>query len=192
MSRFSDYLQAISQVNGLVNNLANGLGNSQKVQWLFHCGMLFSSKDKWWGDFKLRHCPHEGVDITYYRTVPDEIHRFDDSIKVPAMDDGIILNICDDFLAQTLVVEHKKSMLFKRRILFIYSHIIPEKNIKVGHIIKKQDIIAKVCDTDKNPQLPPHLHFSCFEVSKKVQPEHLNWDLFSKNPDMNLIHPVFL
>jgi len=56
MSKFSDYLESISQVNGL----ANGMGNGQKVQWLFYCGMLFSSKDKWWGDFKFRHSAHEG------------------------------------------------------------------------------------------------------------------------------------
>ena len=192
MSKFSDYLQAISQVNGLVNGQANGLGNNRKVQWLFHCGMLFSSKDKWWGDFKFRHCPHEGIDITYYRTNPDEIHSFDDSIKVPAMDDGFILNICDDFLGQTLVVEHENSIVFNRRIIFAYAHIIPEKNLKVGHNIKKKDVIARVCDTNRNPQLPPHLHFSCFEVLKKVPPEHLNWDLFSKNLEVNLIHPVSL
>jgi hypothetical protein len=192
MSNFSDYLQAISRVNGLVYSRVDGRENSQKIQWLFHCGMLFESKDKWWGDFKFRHCPHEGIDITYYRTYPDEMHRFDDSIKVPAMDDGILLNICDDFLAQTLVVEHGKSILFDRRILFVYAHIIPEKSLKLGHIIKKGDVIARVSDTHKNPQLPPHIHFSCFEVLRKVQPKYFNWNLFSKNNEVNLIHPVSL
>lgn len=196
MSRFSDYLQAISQVNNPINDPVKypvkNLENSRKIQWLFHCGMLFSSKDKWWGDFKLRHRPHEGIDITYYRTAQDKILCFDDAIKIPAMDGGIIVNICDDFLAQTLVVEHENSTRFNRRILFVYAHIIPDKNLKVGHIIQKNEVIARVCDTYKNPQLPPHLHFSCFEVLKSVRPEHLNWNLFSKNHNVNLIHPVFL
>jgi len=188
MSRFSDYLEVISQVN----NLSFGLGNGQKVLWLFHCGMLFSSMDKWWGDFKYRQSAHEGIDITYYRTHPEKIHCFDDSIKVPAMDDGIILNICDDFLAQTLVVEHESSIFSSKRILFAYAHIIHETSLKIGNVIRKKDLIARVCDTYKNPLLPPHLHFSCFEISKKVLPEHLNWSLFSANPDINLINPVFL
>ncbi|MBU8849152.1 MAG: M23 family metallopeptidase [Desulfobacterales bacterium] len=189
MSKFFDYLESISQVNGL----ANGLGNGQKVQWLFYCGMLFSSKDKWWGDFKFRHSAHEGIDITYFRTHLDEIRNFDDSIKVPAMDNGIVLNICDDFLGQTLVVEHENPLFFNRRILFVYAHIIPEKSLKIDRIIKKGEIIGRVCDTSKNPQLPPHLHFSCFEVLKKVQVEHLDWNLFSsENLEVNLVNPIFL
>jgi len=188
MSRFSDYLDIISQVN----DLSFGLGNDQKVQWLFHCGMLFSSKDKWWGDFKFRHSVHEGIDITYYRIHPEKMQCFDDSIKVPAMDDGIILNICDDFLAQTLVVEHESSISSSKRVLFAYAHIIPEKGLKIGHVIQKKDVIARVCDTHKNPHLPPHLHFSCLETSKSILPECLNWSLFTTHPDINLINPIFL
>lgn len=189
MSRFSDYLDSISQVNGL----SDGMRNDQKVEWLFHCGMLFSSKDKWWGDFKFRRSAHEGIDITYYKMCLNEIHCFDDSIKIPAMDGGIILNICDDFLGQTLVVEHKNSLLFDRRVLLAYAHIIPEKNLKIDQVVKKEQIIAQVCPTHKNPQLPPHLHLSCFEFLKKIQPNNLNWNLsFSENHDINLIHPIFL
>ena len=200
MSKFSDYLQAISKIN----NLGNGLScdslkdlplnstNTFKVQWLFHCGMLFSSRDKWWGDFKYRQSAHEGIDITFYKIYLDEIHCFDDSIKVPAMDDGIILNICDDFLAQTLVIRHNDFISSNRQILFVYAHIVPAKGLQPGHIVTTNDPIAKVSNTYTNPQLPPHLHFSCFEIPKDIKPEYLNWDLFSKSPDINLINPVFL
>ena len=200
MSKFSDYLEAISQINNFGNGLSSdsrkdlplNSTNAFKIQWLFHCGMLFSSRDKWWGDFKYRQSVHEGIDITFYKTHLGEIHCFDDSIKVPAMDDGIILNICDDFLAQTLVVRHNDFISSNRQILFAYAHIIPEKGLKSGHIVKKDNPIAKICNTYKNPQLPPHLHFSCFEIPKDIKPEYLNWDLFSKSPDINLINPVFL
>ncbi|MCP3875628.1 MAG: M23 family metallopeptidase [Desulfobacteraceae bacterium] len=189
MSKFSNYLNTISK--------ANDLGDGSDIQWLFHCGMLFSTRDKWWGDFKFRHSSHEGIDITYYRTQPYKTHlsmidHFDNSIKVPAMDDGVILNICDDFLGQTIVVEQKKQLIPKKRILFVYAHIIPEVNLKIGDSINSKDIIAKVCDTYKNPQLPPHLHFSCFEISNKTPSDHLNWNLFSKSDEVNLINPVFI
>jgi hypothetical protein len=184
MSKFSDYLLAISQVNNL--------GNDQQIQWLFHCGMLLSSMDKWWGDFGFRHAAHEGIDITYFKSCNNEIKNFDCSIKIPAMDDGIVLNICNDFLGKTLVVEHKTLSLINRSILFVYSHITHESSIKPGCAIKKNDVIAKVCPTNKNPLLPPHLHFSCFEVFKNVPKKELNWDLFSKQSKVNMINPVFL
>jgi len=196
MSKFSGYLEAIFKINDLGNGFSNDLPfnstNDFKVQWLFHCGMLFSSRDKWWGDFKYRLSTHEGIDITFYKTEYNEIHCFDDSIKVPAMDDGIILNICDDFLAQTIVIRHKVLTSSNRQILFTYAHIVPEKGLQPGHIVTINDPIAKVSNTYKNPQLPPHLHFSCFEIPQDIRPEHLNWDLFSKSPDINLINPVFL
>ncbi|MBU1341433.1 MAG: M23 family metallopeptidase, partial [Proteobacteria bacterium] len=125
-------------------------------------------------------------------THSNEVQCFDSSIKIPAMDDGMIINICDDFLGQTLVIEHKNSKALACRILFAYSHIIPEKDVNIDLAIKKEDIIATVCDTRKNPQLPPHLHFSCFEVSKQVLPRHLNWNLFSNCRELNVIHPCFL
>jgi hypothetical protein len=200
MSKLSDYLQAISKINNLGNGLSSdslkelplNSTNTFKVQWLFHCGMLFSSRDKWWGDFKYRQSTHEGIDITFYRLPDNKIHCFDDSIRVPAMDDGIIVNICDDFLARTLVVKYTKISASNTQIFFAYAHIIPKKDLKSGHKIKKNEVIATICKNSKNPQLPPHLHFSCFEVPKDISPEYLNWDFFSKSSDINLINPVFL
>jgi len=188
MRRLSDYLLLISQTN----KLTGSRDNKHKIQWVFHCGMLFLGKDKWWGDFKFRHAAHEGIDITYYRILPGCIHSFDDTTKVPAMDDGRILNICDDFLGKTLVVENKSSLSINKRVIFAYAHVIPENNIKIDHTIQKGDVIARVCDTHRNPLLTPHLHFSCFEVPKNILPKDLNWSLFPTHRDINLINPVFL
>lgn len=184
MGLFSSYLETLCRVNDLEKSL--------KIDWLFYTGMLFNSRDKWWGDFKFRATAHEGIDISFYRTQAGEIKCFDNSIKVPAMDDGKIVNICDDFLGQTLVVKHKAPAYSDRQIFFIYAHIIPEKQLKTDRIIKKKEVIAKVCDTNRNRLLTPHLHFSCIETQLDIQPEELNWKLFSKNRDINLIHPVFL
>jgi murein DD-endopeptidase MepM/ murein hydrolase activator NlpD len=200
MSVFSDYLETISRINDLGNGLSDDLqkkspcnpGTTFNVEWLFHCGMLFSSQDKWWGNFKSRHSAHEGIDITFYRTCKNRTHCFDDFIKIPAMSDGVVLNICNDFLARTLVVKQKNIISSKTQIIVLYSHVIPEKNLKPGQKIKKNEIIATICNNDKNPQLPSHLHFSCFEILKNIKPEHLNWDIFSNNLEVNMINPVFL
>jgi len=184
MKIFSDYLTAISRINRL--------GNGQAVEWLFHPGMLFSSMDKWWGDFGFRSSAHEGIDITYFRTREGEICSFNDTVQIPAMEDGRIINICNDFLGRTLVVELEKQDPRETFVIYTYAHIRPESRLSIGRRIKKNEIIARVCDTQRNPQLPPHLHFSCFEIGMGVLPKDLNWDLFSTSTTINPIHPVFL
>jgi hypothetical protein len=184
MKTFSEYLNAVSRVNRL--------GNGQAVEWLFHPGMLFSSMDKWWGDFGFRSSAHEGIDITYFRTPAEEILCFDDSVQIPAMEDGRIINICDDFLGRTLVVETINQGFPETRVIYTYAHIRPEIRLTIGHCVKKDEVIARVCDTRKNPQLPPHLHFSCFEIEKGVLPRDLNWNLFSNDTAINRVNPVFL
>ncbi len=184
MHTFSDYLRTICTVNKL--------GNGNDIQWMFHSGMLFLSTDKWWGDFKYRHAAHEGIDITYYRSNQDDIKKFTTSTKVPAMADGIIINVCDDFLGQTIIIEQKNCRISSLRILFAYAHVSPVRHLTIGDKIFKNDIIAQVCDPFKNPELPPHLHFSCFEVPEQIKPENLNWDLFSRHNEINILNPVFL
>ncbi|MBU2431502.1 MAG: hypothetical protein KKH99_12485 [Proteobacteria bacterium] len=53
-------------------------------------------------------------------------------------------------------------------------------------------MIATVCDTQKNPQLVPHLHFSCFEIIEPVPETRLDWNVFTDPEKVNMICPVFL
>ncbi len=184
MKRFTRYLETFARVNGLPNK--------QNTQWLFHCGMLFFSADKWWEDFKYRSSIHEGIDITYYQSDLPEIQHFKPSINVPAFANGMLLNVCDDFLGQTMVVEYEATLSARFRVILIYAHVLPDDALAVGDMIQKGAIIASVCDTPQNPQLPPHLHFSCFEVLKQIPFSNLDWNLFSKPKNIQMIHPVFL
>lgn len=185
MNRFSKYLDTLSHTNDL--------GKGRDIRWIFHGGMLFSSPDKWWGDFKRRASVHEGMDITYYSDSKGNIYQFDDSIRVPAMESGIVLNVCDDFLGSSIIIEpFREASLENFRILYVYAHTTPMSQVLNGAVIMENEVIAQVCKTIKNPQLPPHLHFSCFEVPRALAPEMLSWQLFSKSKDIRLIHPLFL
>ncbi len=163
------------------------------MQWYFHCGMLFLTKDKWWGDFKLRNSVHEGIDITYYKAASDSWRQLNEAILVPTMESGIVLNICDDFLGKTIVTQPFLPMTNSdSRILLVYAHIEPWNDIQIDSIILEGCSIATLSHTKKNPQLPPHLHLSCFEVPKNIPAKELNWNLFSKSDVVRLIHPLFL
>ena len=184
MKSFTEYLKTIAKINKLERN--------QALQWLFYPGMLFLSRDKWWGDFHFRTTAHEGIDICFFRSAKDKIQCFDPEIQVPALEDGRIINICNDFLAQTLVVESQEIKAANTRVLIAYAHIRPAEPLKINDNIGKNQIIAKLCDTLKNPQLPPHLHLSCFEVPKNLESDDLHWSLFSQSIHVSPINPVFL
>ncbi|MCF6246870.1 MAG: hypothetical protein L3J69_05860 [Desulfobacula sp.] len=185
LKKFKTYLNTLSRINDL--------GKGNPVQWHFHCGMLFLTKDKWWGDFKVRNCVHEGIDITYYKTAPGKWQQLNETIMVPAMESGIVLNICDDFLGKTIIIQPFLPVINSEvRILFVYAHIEPMNDIQKDSIVFQGSCLATLSHTKKNPQLPPHLHLSCFEVPKSIRAKDLNWNLFSKPDVVRLIHPVFL
>ncbi|OQY53462.1 MAG: hypothetical protein B6230_00065 [Desulfobacteraceae bacterium 4572_89] len=205
MIKFGQYLSAIASVNGLGDN----------IEWLFYPGMLQDSWEKWWDDFALRHASHEGVDICFFRTSSDKsslenkglaenkdlaktLERLDKNADIPAMDKGIVLNIADDFLGQTLVLTQdvlarEKLDDFSPKLLFVYSHLEIKKGIVPGCRVEKGQIIGQVFNSNRKPsKLFPHLHLSCIELTGKNPLKNLNWDLFSDRKRVNLINPVFI
>ncbi len=170
------------------------------VEWLFYPGMLFGSRDKWWADWKQRYTPHEGLDITFYRIKEydklsiNNIRSFNQHTVVPAMADGTVLNICNDFLGQSVVVEcgslSKRSLQCNHAIqnsiiAVIYSHIFISCGLTIGDMVTKGQSIGKVADTSmKRSGIPPHLHLSCAEILANIPLHKLDWNLFG-NPTSN-------
>ena len=183
MKVFSAYLDALARANGLPRD----------TQWLFYPGMLQDSPDKWWDDFLFRHARHEGIDICYYRTPAQEKMQFIHDLRVPALDQGVVLNVSNDFLGKSLVLEHQGFCDFPDRVVIVYSHLSPAPGIGPGSVVEKDQIIAQVSDTRiKQSKLISHLHLSCVELPRTIPADHLNWDLFPRRDKVRLINPVFL
>ncbi|OQY01027.1 MAG: hypothetical protein B6I26_05335 [Desulfobacteraceae bacterium 4572_130] len=162
--------------------LCNNFFFADFSEWLFYNGMLFGSYEKWWGDFGLRSNLHEGIDIAMYKDKYGKTKWFDTNIKIPAMAKGGIINICNDFLGKSLIIEHELSQNKKSRIISVYAHVCVAKNIYIGRKIRKGDIIANVCDTSrKKSNIPCHVHISIMEVKKKISNHFLNWEFFEVN-----------
>ncbi len=182
MERFTRYLADIARVNGLTKG----------TQWCFYPGMLQDSFDKWWDDFGQRPKAHEGIDICYFRQ-GKKIGHLAASLVVPAMDDGIVLNRCDDFLGQSLVISQNGLNRFSQERVFVYSHLTIEKELIPGCRVEKGQIIARVFDTGKKKsKLLPHLHLSCVELMEQTPLKDLNWHLFSNRDKILLMNPVFI
>ncbi len=183
MHRFKQYLADLAGANSL----------EDLPDWMFFPGMLSESKSKWWGDFKTRPTAHEGIDICFYRTRDGRIRHLPAGANVPAWSDGTVVNICTDFLGQSLVVAPEKTSTHATRVLEVFSHLVPLENITPGVRIQRGRVIAGIADPRaKRSILLPHLHLSCIEVPSHIPVQALDWSLFTVRESVNVINPVFV
>ncbi|MBF0259265.1 MAG: hypothetical protein HQK62_10575 [Desulfamplus sp.] len=170
--KLNDFLKSITKTNNLPISDAG--------EWLFYPGMLFGSRAKWWADWGYRYTPHEGVDFAFYKTLNKDIGVLDSTVMIPAMADGIILNICDDFLGQSVVIAHgqsgsdrkynskhiqtecsiDKSVIGDKESIIVtaYSHICVDRNLAEveAHICLDKDLIeaeVHICEDRKSNEL---------------------------------------
>ncbi len=183
-NRLSDFLNGIATAN---LPAVSGVG-----EWVFHPGMLFSGRHKWWGNSGLRPFPHEGLDILFYRD-RDGIHRLLwPGARIPAMTDGEVVNVCTDFLGKSIVVLNAACTTKDTRVVCVYAHLTPDNRIEKGLPLKKGELIAAIPPAagDKSP-VPPHLHLTVAEVPKCIPFRRMNWELFGGiSKEIRLINPV--
>lgn len=161
--------------------------------------MLFQSPYKWWQNQKSfesdkRKTLHEGLDILFFKDKNKQIQKLKVGTLIPTATDGKIINICHDFIGQSIVVQCKSFFQQKFDLIFVYAHLLPDSNMKIGNNLKQGDIIASIADvTKKKTTIPPHLHISVVEIPKATLAKHLNWIFFSDTKSkLNLINPLFI
>ncbi len=184
----------MTQLKNYLGRIALANGRAEETDWFFYPGMLQDSPDKWWDDWKFRHAVHEGVDICFYREPADKgpVHTLGPGARIPALAHGVVRNICPDFLGHSIVVEPMGFEKEPRRILWVYSHQTPVKDLAPGSRIKKDQIISHLFDTRiKASKLLSHLHLSCMEVPRDIPFDEFNWGLFPHRNRINLINPVW-
>jgi len=170
---------------------ANALDKSGFKEWFFRPGMLFNSLDKWWGDHGKRDEPHEGVDICLYKDRQDRILCLDGKTKIPAMVDGVVVRIFNDFLGKSLIVEHDLRNNDSSRFCTIYGHTNPLAGLHVGSIVKEGDIIATLVDSiESKHDLLPHLHLSLGWASKHISYDQLDWETIGSRNTLTLLDPL--
>ncbi|MFO7970928.1 MAG: M23 family metallopeptidase [Desulfobacterales bacterium] len=179
-SRFTEFL---IRKNALDQGGFNG--------WVFCPGMLFNSTDKWWGDQGKRDKPHEGLDLCLYKDREDTILRLGEKAKVPAIYDGTVVGIVDDFLGKSVIIEHLISDCDNNRLCSIYGHTLPADTLYVGKIVKQGDVIATLADSSMSKTgIIPHLHISLGWISNEISYDRLDWENIG-DPDMlTLLDPL--
>jgi hypothetical protein len=171
----------------------NHLDELEFKAWLLLPGMRFDSSDKWWGDFEKRKTRHEGVDFCLYKDQQDHIFSVEPGMKVPAMYDGLVVAVIDDFLGRSVVVKHDFSGGSGEDFCTLYAHTVPLSGLTVGMTIHRGDVLAMVADkTASRLKISPHIHISAGFPENGVSYNQLNWKDISLRKQLQLIDPMLL
>ena len=169
----------------------NGLNERGFEEWAFYPGMLFSSIDKWWGDWGNRDKPHEGLDLCLYRDKDGNNNGLDATVKVPVMYDGKVVRIIDDFLGKSVCVIHDIHDGKENQLYTIYGHTEPLDGINRGAILSEGSVIATITNPRREKvNISPHLHISIAWMPKSLPYERLTWETISNSSIVTLLNPL--
>jgi len=167
----------------------NALDEQGFKEWVFYPGMLFKSQEKWWGEHGKREKSHEGLAVCMYRNAKGEILRLDKKTEIPAMYDGIVVRIINDFLGKSVMMGHV--LPDKRKACTIYAHIFPHQDIHPGLMVREGDAIATIADASASRGgILPHLHISIGLASEDVSYASLDWGNIYGSNMLTLLDPL--
>jgi hypothetical protein len=169
----------------------NDLANSRVARWVFLPGMLFRSPDKWWGDRRKRDNPHEGLDLCWYRSPNGQLDCLAENTRVPVLYDGIVAAIVNDYLGQSVIVEHELCNSGCPAFCTIYGHTNPSADLRIGKSVKRGDIVAAIAGSSRsNSGLRPHLHISLAWTDPSISYDRFDWKTVLSWDAMRLLDPL--
>jgi hypothetical protein len=169
----------------------NGLERSGFRQWVFLPGMLFGSLETWWGRRRTRQRPHEGLDLCLYRDQSGRVRSLGRSVAVPVIYGGEVTAVRQDFLGQSVFLEHAIHDGEGRRLFTAYGHVVPGEDIRVGRAVDEGDVVATLAEPrDGRSGAPTHLHLSVAWVRLSVPGEGLDWEMMADPRQATLLDPL--
>jgi len=167
----------------------NTLDRCGFTKWVFCPGMLFGSGQKWWGDRGKRNSGHEGLDLLFYMNNDGQVLRLDEKTKIPAIYDGTVVRVIDDFLGRSIFIDH--GLQGNSGLITALGHTRPLKGIEAGSKVKEGDIIAIIAEiSDPKIKIAPHLHITAGWTSGDLPYETLDWETIGTSEMISLIDPL--
>jgi murein DD-endopeptidase MepM/ murein hydrolase activator NlpD len=168
---------------------ANNLSELDFAGWLLSPGMLFKATDRWWGTRKKRKTPHEGIDLGFYRNCKGKVIGFSGRTKIPALYDGIVVGVFDDFLGQSVFIRHEISNSGRGELFTVFGHTKPEARIVSGKILKEGEVVATIASAERS-KASPHLHLTMGLAQKEITRDLLDWNVICHSKAVDLIDPI--
>ena len=164
--------------SGLTHALvrANGLETRGFCDWHVEPAMRFEAASIWWADRGPRPRPHEGLDLCAYRGRDQALQRLDAETQIPAMYDGTVVRLCEDFIGRSAMMEHRFPGL-PGWFYTLYGHTRPRAGLAPGQAVRAGEIVARLAPiTRPGSTVLPHLHISVGWSPEPVAPERLDWN----------------
>jgi hypothetical protein len=168
----------------------NDLDKRGFTAWFFYPGMEFGAKETWWGGRKKRARPHEGADLCFYQGVAGSIFHIDERTKIPAMYDGDVVKIIDDFIGKTIIMKHSFPGIGERTFLTLYGHTNPIKSLEVGRDVRTGEVIATLATPRGPKDLLPHLHLTLAWSPNPIPLDVLDWMSIGNSDIVRLVDPL--
>jgi murein DD-endopeptidase MepM/ murein hydrolase activator NlpD len=150
--------------------------------------MGFGAPDMWWADRGPRPRPHEGLDLCLWQDRAGEVHALGIETRIPAMYDGTLVRLCDDFIGRSVMMAHRFSNL-PGVYYTLYGHTRPRADLAPGQAVRAGQIVALLAPVIRpGSTVLPHLHISLGWSPEPVAPERLDWNIL---PDaLHLLDPL--
>jgi hypothetical protein len=159
--------------------------------WLFHPGMLFQSRQQWWGDEKPRSNSHEGLDLCWFEDVSGNRQSLDHTTAIPAPFPGTIAKISRDFLGQSIFVAHDLFPEPDRRLYTAFGHTSPRSGLAVEQKVAEGEILATVsAPANRKTTVEPHLHITLALIPDSMPATQLTWNNLGTEPTIILLDPL--
>lgn len=160
-------------------------------QWWLQPGMLFQSRQQWWGRKKLRASPHEGLDLCWYLDEAGNCRALDSATAIPVPFPGVIGHLCGDFLGESIFVDHALPVRPGWRLVTAFGHTTPRAGLAVGQRVMAGEIIATISSAvGRRSVVPPHLHLTLAEVPDAIPTVELTWARLGAVSDLILLDPL--
>ena len=150
----------------------NSLAKRGFKSWLFRPGMGFTAAEKWWGDHGARPTAHQGVDFATFLDDGQREQRLEAGLLVPPLFNGTVVNIVDDLLGKTIIVNHAIRNRNDLVLYAFYAHLIPQQTISRGTVIET-DSTSGVIAPGSN--CPAHLHISTAWCTRDLPLGKFSW-----------------
>ncbi len=187
--RLSNLLSTTQFTENLIRE--NALDINGFAEWIFDPGMLFNAQHKWWADRENRPKPHEGLDVCFYSNSHGSIQRLDENTKIPALFDGTVVKIIDDFLGKSVFIQHILPDGNNGRLFTLYGHTTVSEDLGVGKQVKQGEFITTLAAaTRAKAAIPTHLHISLGWTTAPVLYDQIDWGIIGDRNILTLIDPV--